>query len=134
MIEERFLIAAINIRKTYLKLTSNLDLYMNKAEGTLKALESAYEEVVKIDKRLKEAKKSKKTIEPVTEDLLKIISDIEEEGNRIEKFAEPLNKEIESLAIEEQELYRNICEAHNNLSEEQIVDIVRKRLIKENLL
>ena len=134
MIEERFLTAAVNIRKTYLKLTSNLDLYKDKAEGTLKALETAYEQVRSIDKKLKEAKKNKQTIEPVTDDLLKIISDIEEEGNRIEKFVEPLNKEIESLAIEEQELYRNICEAHKDLSEEQIVDIVRKRLIKENLL
>lgn len=134
MIEERFLIAAISIRKTYLKLTSNLDLYRNKAEGTLKALETAYEEVMKIDKRLSDAKKNKETIEPVSDDLLKILANIEEEGDRIEKFVEPLNKEIESLAVEEQELYRNICEAHSELSEDQIVDIVRKRLIKENLL
>lgn len=134
MIEERFLIAAINIRKTYMRLTSNLDLYKDKAESALKSLEDAYENVSAIEERLKEARKSKKTIEPVSDDLLKVLADIEEEGNKIEKFVEPLNKEIESLAIEEQELYRNICEAHTELSEDQIVDIVRKRLIKENLL
>ena len=134
MIEERFLLAAVNIRKTYMKLTSNLDLYKNKAESTLKSLESAYEEVEKIGDRLAKAKKDKKTIEPVSDDLLKVMASIEEEGNKIEKFVEPLNKEIESLAVEEQELYRNICEAHKDLSEDQIVDIVRKRLEKENLL
>jgi len=134
MIEERFLVAAVNIRKTYIKLTSNLDLYKNKAESTLKALEKAYKEVEMIGDRLATAKKEKKTIEPVSDDLLKILSDIEEEGNKIEKFVEPLNKEIESLAVEEQELYRNICERHKDLSEDQIVEIVRKRLEKENLL
>jgi len=134
MIEERFLLAAVNIRRTYIDLTSNLDLYKKKAEDTLAALETAYEEVKKIDERLKEAKKNKKTIDPVSEDLLKILNKIEDEGNSIERFVEPLNKEIESLAKEEQILYGKICEKHPDLSEDQIVDIVRKRLEKENLL
>jgi DNA repair ATPase RecN len=133
MIEERFLAAAVNIRRTYIRLTSNLDLYRDKAEGTLKKLETAYEELEKLQERIKKSK-NKENSEPVTEDLLKILTDIEDEGNRIEKFVEPLNKEIEKLAIEEQELYRNICEAHSTLSEDQIVDIVRERLNKENLL
>lgn len=132
MIEERFLSAAINIRRVYFKLTSNLDSYMHKAEETLKKFELAYEELENIKEKIKNSKNSDNQ-EPVSDDLIRIMDDIENEGKRIERFVEPLNKEIEMLAIEEQELYRNICEFHPELSEEQIVDIVRERLKKENL-
>lgn len=132
MIEERFLSAAINIRRVYFKLTSNLDAYMHKAEETLKKFESAYEELEKIKEKIKDSKQSSSDM-PITEDLLRIMDDIENEGVRIERFVEPLNKEIEMLAIEEQELYRSICEAHPDLSEEQIVHIVGERLKKEKL-
>jgi hypothetical protein len=40
---------------------------------------------------------------------------------------------IEKLAKEEQELFRQIVERHSNLSQDQIVSIVRDRLIKEGL-
>lgn len=133
MIEERFLTAAIKIRRVYFKLTSNLDAYMHRAEETLKKFELAYEELESIKENVKKSKNSDNDL-PVTTDLLRIMDDIESEGKRIEKFVEPLNKEIEMLAIEEQELYRNICASHPDLSEEQIVDIVRERLKKEKLL
>ena len=32
MIEEKFLVAAVNIKRSYLKLTSNLDFYKKRAE------------------------------------------------------------------------------------------------------
>jgi len=135
MIDEKFLVAAVNIRKTYLKLTSNLDFYKNRAERTLLKLEEAYSKVEKLESEIKELKKKKdKETDPeLTTKVLKILSDIEEEGNKIEKFVEPLNKEIEKLAIEESELYRQIVEKHPSLSEEQIVETVGLRLKKEGL-
>ena len=133
MIEERFLTAAINIRRVYFKLTSNLDSYMRSAEDTLKKFEFAYEELEALKEKIKDTKNPDNQ-NPVSDDLLRIIDDIESEGKRIEKSIEPLNKEIEKLAVEEQELYRNICDSHPDLSEEQIIDIVRERLEKENLL
>jgi hypothetical protein len=48
-------------------------------------------------------------------------------------MVEPLNLEIEKLAIEEQELWRNIKEKHYNISEEDIIDSVKERLLRENL-
>ena len=133
MIDEKFLIAAINIRRTYLRLSSNLDLYKNRAELTLSKLEDAYEELDKLKSKI-EVSKKQKISEPVSDELLRILDDIKNEGDKIEKFVEPLNKEIEKLAIEEQELYKNICKNHSELSEDQIVEIVRKRLEKESLL
>jgi predicted nucleic acid-binding Zn-ribbon protein len=135
MIEEKFLVAAVNIKRSYLKLTSNLDFYKRRAEQTLEKLQEAYGKVETLENEIKELKKQKdQNADPnLTTKVLSILSEIEEEGNRIEKFVEPLNKEIEKLAIEEGELYRIIVETHPNLSEEQIVEAVRLRLKKEGL-
>jgi hypothetical protein len=135
MIEEKFLVAAVNIKKSYLKLTSNLDFYKRRAEQTLEKLNEAYSRVENLENEINKIKKQKdQNADPdLTTKVLSILSEIEEEGNRIEKFVEPLNKEIEKLAIEEGELYRIIVETHPNLSEEQIVESVRLRLKKEGL-
>ena len=130
MIEERFLIAAINIRRVYMKLVSNLDSYKEKAEDTLRMLDTAEKELNDV----KNKKKSEESPDEMVKRIMKIFVDIENEGNKIEKFVEPLNKEIERLGIEERELYKRICDFHSTLSENQIVDIVQERLKKENLL
>jgi cell division protein ZapA (FtsZ GTPase activity inhibitor) len=128
MIEEKFLIAAINIRKNYLKITSNIDFYRKRAERTLEVLDKSLEDIDNIEKAMKGDDRPDSINE-----MIEVLRRIEEEGNKIQKFVEPLNKEIEKLAIEEQELYRVIVEKHPELSEEQIVESVRQRLNKENL-
>ena len=129
MIDEKFLIAAVNIKKNYLRLTSNIDFYKIRTEKTLEVLDSSLKELEKIREDLNDKNKDIDSINSV----LSVFDKIEEEGNKIEKFVEPLNKEIEKLAIEEQELYRVIVEKHPGLSENQIVESVRKRLEKEHL-
>ena len=135
MIEEKFLVAAVNIKRSYLKLTSNLDFYKRRAEQTLEKLQDAYSQVENLEDEIAELKKKKDpNVDPnLTTKVLTILSEIEQEGNKIEKFVEPLNKEIEKLAMEEQELYRVIVETHPNLSEDQIVESVGLRLKKEGL-
>ena len=49
MIDERFLSAAVNIRRKYLKLSNNLDVYRDKAEITLSKLEGARTKLKKIE-------------------------------------------------------------------------------------
>ena len=129
MIDEKFLIAAVNIRKSYIKITSNIDFYKKRAEKTLEVLDKSIKEIDEIQNDIKNRDESKDSINS----LLSLLLKIEEEGNRLEKFVDPLNKEIERLAIEEQELYRVIVEKHPELSESQIVESVRKRLEKERL-
>lgn len=135
MIDEKFLVAAVNIKRSYLKLTSNLDFYKRRAEQTLEKLQDAYGKAEELESEIVELKKKKdQNVDPnLTNKVLTILNEIEEEGNKIEKFVEPLNKEIEKLAVEEQELYRVIVETHPNLSEDQIVESVRLRLKKEGL-
>jgi septal ring factor EnvC (AmiA/AmiB activator) len=136
MIEEKFYQSAINIRRTYLKLTSNMESYRNMAESTLKRLQKSLVDVQNLQKEMKEIRKSKYEIESkenTVNKIMSILADIELEGKRLENFVEPINKEIEKLAEEEQVLYKKICESHPGLSEDQIVDAVRERLKKENL-
>ena len=135
MIDEKFLVAAVNIKRSYIKLTSNLDFYKKRAEQTLEKLQDAYGKVENLEGEIADLKKKKdQNVDPnLTTKVLNILNEIEQEGNKIEKFVEPLNKEIEKLAMEEQELYRVIVESHPHLLEDQIVESVRLRLKKEGL-
>lgn len=136
MIDEKFYQAAINIRKTYIRLTSDIESYKSMMESSLKKLTRSIVDIENLQKELKESRKKGKDYENnmnSVEVLNRVINDVEEEGIRIERFIDPINKDIEKLAEEEQMLYRSICEAHPNLTESQIVSAVRNRLIKENL-
>ena len=57
MVEEKFLLAAVNIKRSYLKLTSNLDFYKKRAEQTLEKLQEAYGKVEMLENEIKELKR-----------------------------------------------------------------------------
>ena len=135
MIDEKYLQMAINIRRTYLKLINNMDLYRARAlqvserlDTTLKKIDDFNDKIAKNN-----AKNPNITEKEIFENLLKIIDEVDEEGKRLEKLIEPVNIEIEKLSKEEMELYRLIVDNHPSLSEDQIVQIVQDRLIKEGL-
>ncbi len=134
MIDEVFLQNAVRIRRTYLKMTNNMDLYQKKAKEIVNRLD---ETLTKIDDLQKVAEESKKNSgigsQGLLNDLLGILNDIDIEGKSLEDLVNPLNKEIEKLALEEQELYRQIKQKHYDLTDEQIIKSVKDRLIKENL-
>ncbi len=130
MIDERYLRVAVQIRRTYLKLINNLELYKSVATSITKKLEETIDKISEIendyiDKKLDDKKSM--------ENALKVINDVESEGKRLEGLINPINDEIEKLLKEEQELYKQIVNNHRELTEDQIVSIVRDRLIKEGL-
>ena len=134
MIDEKYLINAITIRRTYLKLINNVDLYQKKA---LQVSEKLEDTLLKLDK-FKDELANKKNPKNLSEKdafnkLLEIINEIDDEGKKLEGLINPINLEIEKLAKEEAELYRQIVEHNKNLTEDEIVNIVRDRLIKEGL-
>lgn len=134
MVDEVFLQNAIRIRRTYLKMTNNMDFYQKKAKEIVDRLD---ETLIKIDNLQKVAEESKKNSgvgsQNLLNDLLGILNDIDIEGKSLEDLVSPLNQEIEKLGLEEQELYRQIKEKHYDLTDEQIIESVKDRLIKENL-
>lgn len=135
MVDEKYLKMAINIRRTYLKLINNLDLYKNKATQVSEKLEETVNKLDNIKKEVdrKTAEKISVNEQEVFNKLLKILNEVEEEGKRLEDLVNPINLEIEKLAKEEQELFRQIVEHSPNLTEDQIVNSVRDRLLKEGL-
>jgi hypothetical protein len=134
MVDEVFLQNAVRIRRTYLKMTNNMDFYQKKAKEIVDRLD---ETLIKIDNLQKVAEEEKKNSvvgnQNLLNDLLGILNDIDIEGKSLEDLVSPLNQEIEKLGLEEQELYRQIKEKHYDLTDEQIIESVKDRLIKENL-
>jgi uncharacterized coiled-coil DUF342 family protein len=126
MIDEQFLQSAVQIRRTYLKLNNNLEFYTKEAAKIVTKLETTLTKIDDIQNSNKDNKSS-------FEDLLKIMNEIESEGKLLEDLINPLNKKIEKLALEEQELYRSIKRKHPDLTDDDIVESVKQRLIKENL-
>lgn len=134
MIDEKYLQKAIRIRRTYLKLINNMDLYRARATQISENLDKTLKDLDNFQKDLnKKDRKESIDEKALFEKLLKIIDNIEEEGKRLEKLIEPVNFEIEKLAKEEIELYDQILDGHSNLTEDQIVEKVQDRLIKEGL-
>ena len=136
MVDEVFLQNAVRIRRTYLKLSNNMDLYQKKAQKVSDKLDETLARIEEIEKEAKESRNSKTSsnnTEYFLNELMKALQEVDDEGKSLEDLVNPLNKEIEKLALEEQELYRKIKEKHFTLTDEQIIESVRDRLIKENL-
>ena len=136
MVEEIYLQNAVRIRRTYLKLSNNMDLYQKKAREVSDKLEETISKIDDLQSKIEESKKDKNNSKDSNHfliELVKILNEVEEDGKALEDSVDPLNKEIEKLALEEQELYRQIKEKHFNLTDEQIITSVQDRLIKENL-
>jgi uncharacterized coiled-coil DUF342 family protein len=132
MINEFFLQSAVNIRRQYLKISNNMELYHNKAKEVVDTLESSVKKLEEIQEKVKTD--SSMSAEKSISHILKVINDVEQEGKRLEELVDPMNKEIEKLSKEENELYRKIKEKHPDLLDEQIVKSVEDRLQKEGLL
>ena len=136
MVDEVFLQNAVRIRRTYLKLSNNMDLYQKKAQQVSDKLDETINKIDDIKKQAEDSKKDKGNNQNTAyflNELVKVLTEVEDEGKSLESLVGPLNQEIEKLALEEQELYRQIKEKHFNLTDEQIISSVRDRLIKENL-
>lgn len=130
MINEQFLQSAVRIRRTYLKLSNNMDLYHKQATKLSEILTENLEKLSKIEGDVKDKKMDSKQ---AVDSLLELISNIEKQSDDLEKITDDLNKEIELLSKEEHELYRNIKEKHSDLTDEQIIESVKERLIRENI-
>ena len=131
MIDENFIQAAVTIRRDYLKVTNTLGVYQKKAKESVDGLDNIIENIEKLKQKAKSNKEM--TTDMAMEDIQRIIKDFEEETTRLTSVIDPLNEQLEKLAIEEEELWRSIKIKHSNIPEADIVDYVRKRLIKENL-
>jgi len=132
MIDESFVQASIKIRRTYLKLTNNMDFYKTQAERLSKNLDDIVGRLQKLQLDLNDDKKNIQSETAISE-VTKILKSLDDEGKSLEGAIDPINDEIEKLSIEEQELWRMIKEKHYDLPEDDIINYIKQRLIDANL-
>jgi hypothetical protein len=131
MIDEVFVQAAIRIRRNYLKMSNNMDLYKRKASEVVSNLDEIINKIQDIQDKAQNRELD--SPEQALNELTRILNDVELEGKKLEDTMKPLNEELEKLSIEEQELWRNIKNKHSDINEDDIIKYVKDRLIKENL-
>lgn len=135
MIDEVFLTAAIGIKKKYYQLTSDLTRYEAMVEKTQDLVQNALDKVTAIDSDLHDPQKRKMmSNSSVMKEVDMLLAKLDEDAKRLEEYINPMNEGIEKLAIEEEELYRQITIRHPYLSQDDIVKSVSDRLKKEGLL
>lgn len=129
MISEFYLKKALNIRKEYLSIVSNINLFENMAKDILKIIEGKLEELNTLQSKINEKKVS--NIESAKDSLLKIILDLEEESNNIEKSVNDLTSRIDKLKINEKELFADLRKNYQNLTNEEIRNQIHKYIDKK---
>lgn len=131
MIDQRLVKRAVDIRRTYLKITRDISVYEERAKKVLSTLESTLTKLTELQKNIEN--KVVTNIDDANKKTMAIIAEVEKEGERLEKIIDPLNEQIEKLRSEENELYRLIKEKHPKITDKQIVEEIHKELKKENL-
>lgn len=136
MIDEQFLESAVQIRRTYLKLTNNLNMYQKRAQEIVTVLETTISKLEGLQTEINDSKSGKGNMsaEKAINELLSTIKDVENEGERLNNLFTPLNNDIEKLGKEESELWSRIIEKHKDIPEDKIIEIFKSRLEREGLI
>ena len=130
MINKNLLNSAVRIRKKYLKVSSNMNMYNKRAKEIINILENSITKLNDIQNDINDNKgDSKEAVNKIME----VINSIDEEGKRLEEMVNPMNEEIEKLQQEEQELYRLIKEKYPDLSDDEIIKEVHEELQRQGL-
>jgi chromosome segregation ATPase len=118
MINELLLKKALNIRKEYVRITKDINVYENMVSGILKSLGKNSEELEDLKKKIDDKKVT--DVEFAKSEMLKIIIDLEQEANKTGEHINKLNQNIESLRKQEIDLYSEIKEKYPNMSDDEI--------------
>jgi chromosome segregation ATPase len=118
MIHELLLKKALNIRKEYVRITKDINVYENMVSGILKSLGKNSEELEDLKKKIDDKKVT--DVEFAKSEMLKIIIDLEQEANKTGEHINKLNQNIESLRKQEIDLYSEIKEKYPNMSDDEI--------------
>lgn len=131
MINELYLKRAVNIRKDYIEIRTNIDKYEVIAQSLANSLELRLKDL----ESLQEAINNKRvtSIEAAKENVQKVMIDAEADMNKVEASINDLLKRMENLAEEEKTLYRDIRQTYPEKTDEQLREEINEYLKKENL-
>jgi len=120
MIDNQLLESAKYIRKEFLSLKTELDLYQGEVKGLGEFLLRKVDELTKYKDDVVQKIKTKDEIKVVTEHILKNIQEIEDEEKNINRKVDIINKKIDKLKNEEIILYKTIKDRYPKMTDEEI--------------
>lgn len=134
MIDEKFLQQAVDIRRRYLKVSNNMEVYISQLKKTESELNKYLKELDGIIDESNECGRSKATAENNINRLLKILDNLREVYDNINhKMIEPNNKVIEKLVEEEKVFYDHLISTYPTLTIDTIRTEVWDRLKEDGL-
>jgi len=130
MIQEIYLKRALNIRKEYLSIKSNMDEYDKFAKNLLISIDDRTKELHELQKKIEEKKIT--DIETAKDKLMEILINLETEANGIEDIINNMNLKIDNLKVNEQDLYKELKykypELKDNDLKREIYDYITSKL------
>lgn len=131
MIQELYLIRALNIRKKYFKVTNQVSNYEKMIKDLSKMIDDTQN---KLDETLVLIDAQKiDTVDKAKDKFLKILLDLETEATSTEKYMTKIDEEVEKLRKEELELFLEMKQNYPNLTDNDIKIEVQNYLKKFNL-
>lgn len=128
MINERFVVAAREIRKEYFSLSQELDEKKDKLKGFAEFLLEKGNEFIKIKDNKKSEIKTQEQLLKFAQDVLKQMNEIEEREKQMNKEVQEISDKLDKLKEEEIELLKKIKEKYPLLSNEKIKYEIHSRL------
>ncbi len=128
MIAKIYIESAKNIRNEFLRLTKELNKYEKKAAELVIYLENKSQKLKEFSENKVSTIKDKADIAKVGEEIIKEMSEIESEEQKLIRSIKPINDKIERLKKDEEILFNQIKEKYPNLSSQEIVQEIHSHL------
>jgi predicted nucleic acid-binding Zn-ribbon protein len=131
MIQEIFLKRAVNIRKDYLNLTTDLSSYERMLRDIVSTIGEKHQDLIEIKNKIDDTKIS--SVDSAKSEFLKILIDLENDSNTLEKYIESINEKMDDLKKNELDLFRDIRQRYPEMSDSEIKSEVQEYIKKLNL-
>jgi chromosome segregation ATPase len=128
MIAKIYIEGAKNIRNEFLRLSKELDSYNNKAAELVIYLENKAQELKDYSNNTVSKIKDKSDITKVGEDIIKKLSEVQDEEQKLVRLVKPINDEIDKLRVDEENLFKQIKDKYPNMTEQEIVKEIHSHL------
>ena len=130
MIAEIYIESAKNIRNEFLRLSKKLDSYQNESAKLVIFLEDISKQLEDYSKTDISTIKNKSDVAAAGEYIVKKMTEIEEEEQKIIRLVQPINEKIDKLKVEEATLFKQLKEKYPNMTDEEIIYEVQSNLEK----
>ena len=128
MIDVQLIESARMIRKKFLKLTKEINLYQDEVKNLVKFLQEKMKALEEYrDKEVKKIK-TKEDVPIVAKEILKEVEEIEVAELQLQKKLKKVNEEMEKLSKYEEILYQTLKNRYPELSDTELKNEIQKYL------